>query len=94
MINVDIEDLEREQRLVINFYKKQIEEFILIKKECEKVQWSDKNYDEFVLTMNIVAQTLSKLLQTLTNGQDVYIISELLNLANKYVENAKKFPKL
>ena len=94
MISVDIEDLEREQRLIINFYKKQIEEFTLIKKECEKVEWSDKNYDEFVLSMNIVAQALSKLLQSITNGQNVYIVSELLNLANKYVENVKKFPKI
>lgn len=94
MISIDINDLELEKRAIINFYKRQIEAFRLIKKEVEKVEWSDANYDEFVNCMNVVGSSLAKIIQSLSNGTDVYLISELLVLANEYVELEKKFPKI
>ena len=94
MINIEINDLEREQMAIISFYKKQIEAFRMIKKESEKVQWADANYDMFVNSMNEIGRALSKMIQTLSNGRDVYIISELISLAREYVENERSFPKI
>ncbi len=94
MINIDINSLESEKQTVIMFYKKQVEAFRNIKREAEKVQWADSKYDEFVSSMNTIGSTLSTLLQTITNGSDVYVISDLLPLAREYLENERKFPKL
>ena len=74
--------------------KKQVEAFRRIKKEAEKVQWADANYDEFVTTMNIIGQALCNILGTISNGTDVYVISELLPLARAYLENERKFPRI
>ena len=64
------------------------------KKEAENVEWSDIKYDEFVETMNSIGSTLSRLFQTITNGSDVYVISELLPIAREYLQNERKFPNI
>ena len=94
MIKIDIESLEREKIAILAFYKKQIEAYRILRQECEKVQWSDQNYDRFVESMNIIGNNLSKIIQSLSDGRDVYMISELLDLVNKYTECAKAFPKI
>ena len=94
MINIEINDLESEKQTVILFYKKQVEAFRAIKKEAENVEWSDIKYDEFVETMNSIGSTLSKIFQTITNGSDVYVISELLPIAREYLQNERKFPNI
>ncbi len=94
MINIEMNAVENEKLAVIAFYKKQIEAFRNIKKESEKVQWNDANYDAFVESMNIIGKALAHIIQTLSDGSDVYIISDVLHLAKEYMENAKKFPKL
>ena len=94
MIEIAINDLENEKQAVLMFYKKQIEAFRRIKKQAEDAEWADAKYDEFVESMNLIGETLSELFQTITNGSDVYIISDLLSLAYKYLENEKKFPRI
>lgn len=94
MVEININALENEKQNVIMFYKKQIEAFRNIKKEAEKVQWADSNYDDFVSSMNIIGSALSQMLQAITNGTDVYIISDVLPLAREYLENERKFPKI
>ncbi len=94
MINIEIDAIENEKQSVIMFYKKQVESFRAIKKEAEKVEWSDSNYDRFVESMNEIGTALSALLQTITNGIDVYVISEILPLAREYLENERKFPRI
>jgi len=94
MINIEINALENEKQAVIMFYKKQVEAFRSVKRDAEKVEWADSRYDEFVESMNSIGSALSALLQTITNGSDVYVISELLPLAREYLENERKFPRL
>ena len=94
MIHVEIKDVENEKLAILSFYKKQIEAFRNLKKEIEKVQWDDANYDAFVVSMNAIGASLAKIIQTLSNGRDVYIISELLLLSQEYMSLAKKFPKI
>lgn len=94
MFSIDINALESEKQTVISFYKKQLEAYRYLKREIEKVQWSDANYDSLVSTLNIISRALSNMIQTITNGIDVYAISELIPLANQYVENERKFPKI
>lgn len=94
MIHLEINDIENEKLAVVSFYKKQIEAFRNIKKECEKVEWDDANYDAFVVSMNAIGESLAKIIQTLSDGRDVYIISELLLLGQEYMSIAKKFPKV
>lgn len=94
MIEIDINALEGEKQTVIMFYKKQIEAFRHIKKEAEKVEWADSNYDEFVSSMNLIGDALCKMLNTITNGTDVYVISDIVPLARKYLENERRFPKI
>ena len=88
MIKIDINSLESEKQSVIMFYKKQIEAFRNIKKEAEKVQWADSNYDDFVSSMNLIGGALSQMLQAITNGTDVYVISDVLPLAREYLTNS------
>ena len=94
MIKIDVNALESEKQSVIMFYKKQIESFRYIKKEAEGVQWADSKYDDFVDSMNIIGEALSQMLQAITNGSDVYVISDILPLANEYLENERKFPRI
>ena len=94
MLKIDVNALESEKQTVIAFYKKQVEAFRNIKKEAEGVQWADANYDEFVSSMNIIGGALSKILHTISNGSDVYAISDILPLAREYLENERKFPRI
>ena len=94
MIKIDVNALENEKQSVITFYKKQIEAFRHIKKEVEKVEWADSNYDEFVNSMNLIGGALAEMLGAVTNGSDVYVISDILPLAREYLNNERKFPKL
>jgi len=94
MIRIDVNSLEQEKQAVIMFYKKQIEAFRYIKKEAERVQWADSNYDEFVSSMNMIGDALSTMLQSITNGSDVYVISDVLPLAREYLDNERRFPKI
>ena len=94
MINIEMNALEAEKQQVIRFYKKQVEAFRAIKKEAEKAEWADSKYDEFVDSMNLIGSTLSSLFQTITNGSDVYVISKLITLADEYLENERKFPRI
>ena len=93
-VEININALESEKQSVIMFYKKQIEAFRSIKREAEKVQWADSNYDDFVSSMNIIGSALSQMLQAITNGTDVYVISDILPLAREYLDNERKFPKI
>ena len=94
MYKLDINAVETEGQQIIAFYKKQLDTFYSMKKEIEKVQWSDSNYDRLVESMNTIGHEICKIIQTLTNGNDVYVISDLLPLAREYTQNASKFPKL
>ena len=94
MIKVDIDSLKKEEREIFNFFKKQISEFQEIKKACEKVEWNDELYDSFIESMNIIGKTISQIIQCLTNGRDVYLISEFIPYLNNYLETAKKFPRV
>ena len=94
MYKIEISSLESEKQEIIYIYKKQLEAFRYIKKEIERVQWSDANYDRLVESMNMIGRELCKALQAITNGNDVYVISDLLPLAREYKENGRRFPKL
>ena len=94
MIRIDVNALECEKQEIIRIYKKQVEAFRYIKKEAEKVQWADSKYDEFVNSMNEIGSILSKMLGEITNGDDVYVISQLIPLARTYLENERRFPKI
>lgn len=93
-IRINISDMESEKFAVISFYKKQVEAFRHIKKEIEKARWADAKYDELVESLNVIGKTLADVFQTVTNGDDVYIISELAFLADDYLENERYFPKI
>jgi uncharacterized protein YjgD (DUF1641 family) len=92
-VKIDLNALEAEKHTVISVYKRQLEAFRYIKKELEKVEWADEKYDELIDSMNVIGQALSSALQTLSNGHDVRVISALIPLANRYLENEKQFPR-
>lgn len=94
MFKIEINSLENEKQEIIRFYKKQVEAFRYLKKEIDNTQWYDANYDMLVTSMNEIGRALSNMLQTITNGHDVHIISEMIPLAQAYVENERKFPKI
>ena len=93
-IKIEIKDLENEMCVVISVYKKQLEAFRYLKKEIERVEWEDGVYDEVIEQLNTILKTLSNTLQALTNGREVYVISDVIPLAEEYLENAKKFPRI
>ena len=90
MVHINMRDLEYEAMTVVKFYEKQQEAFRVIKKAAENVQWADANYDAFVDSMNIIGMELSKI----TDGDEVYMITELLQRGKDYLENEKMFPLL
>lgn len=94
MTNISMNVLESEAQAIVAFYNKQIRAYQYIKKEATKLPWSDAQYDAFVDSMNTVGSALSGILQTLTDGNRVYLISELSCLAEEYMETAKDFPQL
>jgi hypothetical protein len=93
-VKIEMNALESEKRTVIRVYKRQLDAFRYIKKDLERIQWADEHYDQLIESINIISQTLSSTLQSLTNGDDVYIISDLIPMAEKYLEYEKKFPRL
>ena len=92
IVKADIEKLKEEERECLAFFKKQLEEFHDLKKACEKVEWNDELYNQFVVSMNVIGKALSTMIQTLTNGRDVFLITEFIPYLNDYLEMAKKFP--
>ena len=94
MIKVNINNLIKEEREILAFFKKQISEFQEVKAACEKVEWNDELYNQFIQTMNVIGQSLSRIIQCLTNGRDVFLITEFIPYLNQYLEVAKKFPKI
>ena len=94
MYKIDIDSVENEMQGVIAFYKKQIEAFRQIRKQIETVQWSDANYDRLIVSMNTIGKELCNIIQHLSNGNDVYVISEILPLAKEYLSNQTKFPRI
>ncbi|MBQ8408363.1 MAG: hypothetical protein IJY39_05805 [Clostridia bacterium] len=93
-VKIEMNALEAEKHTVISVYKRQLEAFRYIKKELEGVQWSDANYDRLIDSINAIGQALSATLQALTNGDDVFVISELIPLAEEYLEHEKRFPRI
>lgn len=93
-VKIDLNMLESEKQDVIRIYKRQLDAFHHIKKELENVQWDDEHYDQLINSINIIGQALSSTLQSLTNGNNVYMISDLISVAEQYLDFAKKFPRL
>ena len=93
-VKLDMNALDTEKYTVITVYKKQLEAFRYLKKEIERAEWADENYDRLIDSMNLIGKALSASLQALTNGQDVLLISDLMPMASKYMENATRFPRI
>ena len=94
MTELNIRDLEDERDEILRFFKKQLEKFRYLKRDIEKSEWSDSNYDELIVSMNAIGKALSEAVLRLTNGDNAYIIDELLPLAKSYVAVADAFPKI
>ena len=92
IVKATIEDLIREEREWFTFLKKQINEFCDIKRACENVAWDDELYNQFVVSMNEIGKALSTIIQTMTNGRDVFLITEFIPFLNDYLETGKEFP--
>ena len=90
---LNLSDLESDKYAVIDFYKRQIEAFRYMKKEIERVPWADAKYDQLVDAMNAIGYALSEAIQRISNGSEVYAISDLIPLANEYLSIASKFPR-
>ena len=93
-IKFNINDLENEKREIVRIYKKQVEAYQQIKKYIEHAKWDDERYDTLIESLNNIGSTLSNALHSLTNGDDVYIIDDLVWAAQKYLENSSKFPRI
>ena len=91
-IKADTAQLKNEEYAITRFLKEQINAFTNIKKIIERVQWADSRYDELIVSMNEIGVAISNLIQVLTNGRDVYILSELTVLLNQYTNLANSFP--
>lgn len=91
-VKVDLDNLKREEREILVFFKKQVEEFQELKKICEKVEWNDALYNQFIDSMNAIGKALSTIIQTITNGKDVYLITEFMPYLQNFLEMAKSFP--
>jgi hypothetical protein len=86
--------LESEKREVIKMYKKQVEAYQQIKRYIEHAKWDDDRYDKLIDSLNIIGGALSNALHKLTNGDEVYVIDDLVWAAQKYLENKDKFPQI
>ncbi|MBQ7333210.1 MAG: hypothetical protein IJW38_02555 [Clostridia bacterium] len=93
MTKIDINALELERNEVLRFFKNQLEKFRQLKREIEKVQWTDSNYDAMVDAMNQIGSALTDAIGAITNGYDAYIIDDLIPLAKDYLSVAREFPK-
>lgn len=93
-IKADTVQLKNEEAVVIRFLKEQINAFSSIKKTIENVQWADAKYDELIICMNVIGAEISDLIQMLTNGRDVYVLSELTVLIDQYTKLENSFPRL
>ena len=94
MIEIDIKDLEAERDEILRFFKKQLEKYRGLKRDIEKAEWADSNYDALVDSMNAIGKALAQAILTITNGNDAYIIDELIPLAKDYISVATEFPKV
>lgn len=93
-IKFNINDLENEKREIVRMYKKQVESYQQMKKYIEHAKWDDERYDTLIESLNIIGGALSDALHNLTNGSDVYIIDDLVGVAQQYLENSRKFPRI
>ncbi len=93
MTQIDINALEMERNEILSFFKKQLEKYRQLKREIEKVEWTDSNYDAMVDAMNQIGSALTEAIGTLTNGYSAYIIDDLIPLAKDYIAIAREFPR-
>lgn len=93
-VSIDIKFLEIQKHSVIDFFKKQIEAYGKIKRLIEKAEWVDARYDSLVTTLNVIGSTICDAINQLTNGNSVYIIDDVLDLANRYLQNENNFPTI
>ena len=93
-VKLNINSIENEKREIVRIYKKQVEAYQQIKKYIEHAKWDDERYDRLIEILNIIGGTLSNALHNLTNGDNVYIIDDLVFAAQKYLENRGKFPQI
>ena len=84
-------DMIAEKNAVIEVFKKNTEAFSYLKKQIENVRWADPRYDELINRMNETVKILCDALETLTNGRDVFAISELEPLIDEYTRLKNKF---
>ncbi|MBQ4509964.1 MAG: hypothetical protein II984_04505 [Clostridia bacterium] len=94
MTKIDINALESERDDILRFFKKQLERYRELKRQMEKVQWYDANYDATVDALNAIGRALSEAISTLSDGYGAYIIDDLIPLAKDYLSVARDFPKI
>lgn len=94
MTKIDINALESERDDILRFFKKQLERYRELKRQMEKVQWYDANYDATVDALNTIGRALSEAVSTLSDGYGAYIIDDLIPLAKDYLSVARDFPKI
>lgn len=93
-IKLNISALEIEKNDIIRLYKKQLEDYRQIKKLVERAAWDDEKYYALIENLNIVGKSLAKALHALTDGDNIYIIDDLVFWTQKYLENKDKFPQI
>ena len=94
MIQIDIKALENERDEILYFFKKQLEKYRALKKDIEKAEWADSNYDALIDSMNTIGKALSEAIVKLTNGYYAYILDDIIPLAKDYLAVAEEFPKI
>ncbi len=92
IVKIELNALENEKQALIAVFKRQLEAFRRIRKELEKVTWADARYDALIDSLNAIGHVLSSTFQTLTNGRDTYVISDLIPWATEYLNFERKFP--
>lgn len=93
-IKLNISTVETEKTEIIKIYKTLLDDYRQIKRYVERANWNDEKYYYLVESLNTIGKALSNALNTLTNGNDVYIIDDLIFWTDKYLENKNNFPQI
>lgn len=93
-IKLNISTVETEKTEIIKIYKTLLDDYRQIKRYVERANWNDEKYYYLVESLNTIGKALSNALHTLTNGNDVYIIDDLIFWTDKYLENKNNFPQI
>lgn len=74
------------------FCREQCNQYLILKRKCERANWNDNVFVQFATEMNEAGSNIIDALDQLSDGVRVRTITQLSPLVEEYLKTASNFP--